>query len=156
MSPRLASRAEMGYTVSMKQLAEDIRNRTFERLYLLTGPEAYLRRRYMKALCEAAVPDNDTMNSTLYEGKDIREGEIIDQAETLPFFAEKRLIVVRGSGFFKSGGEALSDYCADLPEHLILVFDEDDVEYVTSGKIEFDRSDFDDDYSMKIVCFDKN
>ena len=35
-------------------------------------------------------------------------------------------------------------------------FDKDDIEYVTDGKVEFDRSDFDDDYSMKVICFDKN
>lgn len=35
-------------------------------------------------------------------------------------------------------------------------FDKDDVEYITEGKAEFDRSDFDDEYSMKVVCFDKN
>ena len=35
-------------------------------------------------------------------------------------------------------------------------FDKDDVEYVTDGKVEFDRSDFDDDYSMKVICFEKN
>jgi len=35
-------------------------------------------------------------------------------------------------------------------------FDEDDIEYVTDGKAEFDRADFDDEYSMKVICFDKN
>lgn len=35
-------------------------------------------------------------------------------------------------------------------------FDKDDVEYVKDDKVEFDRSDFDDDYSMKVLCFDKN
>ena len=34
-------------------------------------------------------------------------------------------------------------------------FDEDDIEYVTDGKVEYDRSDFDDDYSMKVLCFEK-
>ena len=35
-------------------------------------------------------------------------------------------------------------------------FDKDDVEYVSDGKVEFDRSDFDDEYSMKVICFEKN
>ncbi len=34
-------------------------------------------------------------------------------------------------------------------------FDEDDIEIVKEGKVEFDRSDFDDDYSMKVLCFEK-
>ena len=110
----------------MKQLAEDIKNRSFSKLYLLTGPEAYLRNRYLKALCDAVVPPDDTMNRIVYEGKDIREGEIIDQAETMPFFSERRLIVVRDSVFFKSGADALSDYCAELPDYLVLVFNEEE------------------------------
>ncbi len=32
-------------------------------------------------------------------------------------------------------------------------FDKDDIEYVTSGSVEFDRSDFDDEYSAKVICF---
>ncbi len=35
-------------------------------------------------------------------------------------------------------------------------FDKEDVEYVKAGKVEFDRADFDDEYSMKVLCFEKN
>ena len=35
-------------------------------------------------------------------------------------------------------------------------FDEEDVEYVKDGMVEFDRADFDDEYSMKVLCFEKN
>ena len=35
-------------------------------------------------------------------------------------------------------------------------FDEDDIEYVETGKVEFDRADFDDEYTMKVLCFEKN
>ncbi len=35
-------------------------------------------------------------------------------------------------------------------------FDKDDIEYTSENKVEFDRSDFDDEYSMKVICFDKN
>ena len=87
-----------------------------------------MRHRYLKALCDAVIPEDDTMNRSLYEGRDIREGEIIDQAETMPFFADRRLIVVRHSGFFKSGAESLSDYCSLIPDYLVLVFEEEEVD----------------------------
>ena len=35
-------------------------------------------------------------------------------------------------------------------------FDRDDVEYIAEGSAEFDRSDFDDEYSMKVLCFERN
>ena len=40
-------------------------------------------------------------------------------------------------------------------QSLLDYFDEDDIEYVTDGKVEFDRADFDDEYSMKVLCFEK-
>ena len=48
------------------------------------------------------------------------------------------------------------DIDLDSVDAFLDYFDKDDVEYVTDGKVEFDRSDFDDDYSMKVICFDKN
>ena len=35
-------------------------------------------------------------------------------------------------------------------------FDEEAVEYVENGEIEFDRADFDDGFTTKVICFDKN
>ena len=35
-------------------------------------------------------------------------------------------------------------------------FEKEDVEYPETDFVEFDRSDFDDDYSTKVICFDKN
>lgn len=40
------------------------------------------------------VPEGDTMNYRYFEGKNTNPKEIIDLAETLPFFAERRLIVL--------------------------------------------------------------
>ena len=42
------------------------------------------------------------MNFNRFEGKDINPKEVIDLAETLPFFAERRVILIENSGFFKS------------------------------------------------------
>ena len=44
------------------------------------------------------------MNCSRYEGKKTDIKEVIDLAETLPFFAERRLIVFEDTVFFKSGG----------------------------------------------------
>lgn len=35
-------------------------------------------------------------------------------------------------------------------------FDKDDIEVIKDGKAEFDRSDFDDDYTTKVLCFENN
>ncbi len=45
------------------------------------------------------IPEGDTMNYRYFEGKNTNPKEIIDLAETLPFFAERRLIVLENTGF---------------------------------------------------------
>ena len=69
---------------TMQRLVQDIKTGQFARVYLLYGEEAYLRKQYRDRLKEAIIGD-DTMNYHYYEGKNISTGEVIDQAETLPF-----------------------------------------------------------------------
>mgnify|MGYP001071682881 CR=1 FL=1 len=45
----------------MKMLMEDIKNKQFKNIYLLTGEEVYLRMQYRKKLKEALVEDGDTI-----------------------------------------------------------------------------------------------
>ena len=85
----------------MKSINEDIKSGTFKQAYLLYGEEAYLKKQYKDKITEAMFPDGDRMNYAYYEGKGINPGELIDLAETMPFFAERRLIVVENSGFLK-------------------------------------------------------
>ena len=44
------------------------------------------------------VAEDDTMNFSSFEGNDINQKEIIDLAETLPFFADRRMILIEDSG----------------------------------------------------------
>lgn len=105
----------------MKTLNEHIKNGTFQKVYLITGPEDYLRKQYRDRIKDAITGD-DTFNYNYYEGKGIDVNGIIDMSETLPFFAEKRLIVVENSGFFSSSQDALSTYMAQIPESTCIVF----------------------------------
>ena len=86
----------------MKMIENDINNNELKQTYLLYGEERYLIRQYKDKLKKAIMGDGDSMNLSEFEGKDIEQKEIIDIAETMPFFAERRLIVVENSGFFKS------------------------------------------------------
>lgn len=111
----------------MQRLLQDIKTAQFNHIYLLYGEEAYLRKQYRDRLKEAII-GNDTMNYHYYEGKDITLPEIIDLAETMPFFAERRLIVMENSGLFKSGGEALAEYLGNPSETAYFIFVETEVD----------------------------
>lgn len=112
----------------MKSLNEDIKTGNLKGAYLLFGEEAYLKKQYKRRLKEAVLPDEDQMNYAFYEGKGINPAELIDLAETMPFFAERRLIVVENSGFFKSAVPELADYIRTIPETACFLFIENEVD----------------------------
>lgn len=111
----------------MQRLNEDIKTGQLKNLYLLYGEEAYLRRQYKDRLKNAIIGD-DTMNYHYFEGKDVSVGEVIDLAETMPFFADKRLIVLENSGLFKSSGEQLAEYLTNQAESTTFLLVEQEVD----------------------------
>lgn len=112
----------------MKSLNEDLKTGKFKQIYLLYGAEAYLKKQYKDRFIKAMLPDGDTMNYAYYEGKNTDIKEVIDLAETLPFFAERRLIVFEDTGFFKNSGADLADYISDMPATTYFIFIESEVD----------------------------
>ncbi len=112
----------------MRTIDEDIKNQTFRTAYLLYGEEAYLKNQYKDKLKAALWQEGDTMNAAFYQGRNTNPKELIDLAETMPFFADHRLILVEDSGFFKSGAEDLAEYMEHIPQTTTFVFSETDVD----------------------------
>ena len=112
----------------MKTLEEDIRSGKFKQVYLLYGEEAYLKKLYKNRLKNAIVNPEDTINLNRYEGKGISIPAVIDQAETMPFFADYRLILMEETGFFKSASQELADYLPTMPGETIVLFVETEVD----------------------------
>lgn len=111
----------------MQTLNQDIRDHAFKPVYLLFGEETFLKNSYKKRLQEAIVGD-DVMNFSRFEGKGTDTDELIRLADTMPFFAERRLILVEDSGFFKNATEALVQYLPSMPETTCLMFVESEVD----------------------------
>ena len=112
----------------MKSLNEDIKTGNFKPVYLLYGEEAYLKKQYRDRITKAIFPDGDTVNYAYYEGKGINPGELIDLAETMPFFADRRLIVIENSGFFKNASPELADYIKTMPDTACFLFVENEAD----------------------------
>lgn len=111
----------------MQTLHQDIKTGEFKQIYLLYGEEAFLKNSYKNRLKEAIIGD-DTMNFARFEGKGLDVDELIRLADTMPFFAERRLILVEDSGFFKSASDALVQYLPSMPDTTILLFVETEVD----------------------------
>ena len=112
----------------MKSILEDIKTQNFKQAYLLYGEEAYLKHQYKNKLKNALLPEDDTMNFSRFEGKGTEIPKVIDLAETMPFFADRRVILLENTGFFKNKADALADYMGSLPDYLVLIFVEEEVD----------------------------
>lgn len=112
----------------MKTIDEDIKNKTYRQSYLLCGEEVYLKKQYRDKLITAMTIEGDSMNFSSFEGKGTNPGELVDLAETLPFFAERRVILVEDSGFFKTSCDVIADYLPDMNGTTHFIFVETEVD----------------------------
>ena len=112
----------------MKTIDEDIKTGQFKKVYLLYGEEDYLKKQYRDKLTKALMNEGDQMNLAKYEGKDVSVEEVISFADTMPFFADRRVVLVADSGFFKSSQEVLAEYITRIPETTCMVFVESEVD----------------------------
>lgn len=111
----------------MQVLNQDLKDRTFRPVYLLYGEEMFLKKSYKNRLKEAIAGD-DTMNYHYFEGKGLDVEEIISLADTMPFFGERRLILLEDSGFFKNAADRLVSYLPSMPDTTCMVFVESEVD----------------------------
>lgn len=111
----------------MKTIKEDIKKKEYKRAYLLYGTESYLKKLYKDKLKEAVLAGADAMNLLECSGKGIDEKEVIAFADTMPFFADYRLVILERTGWFKSAS-GFADYISQIPDSAVLVFVEDEVD----------------------------
>ena len=95
-----------------KLLNKELREGRFRRTYLLCGEQAYLRIQNRDRVRAALLGDGDEMNVSVYTGMDVTAREVIDQAQTLPFFADRRVIILENSVFFSKKASVESDALA--------------------------------------------
>ena len=107
----------------MQRLNQDIKQHTFQRVYCLYGEEEYLKRSYKNRLIEA-ISGEDTMNVSRFSEKEAEITAIIEAAETMPFFADYRLVDIENSGLFKREADKLVEYLDSVPETTVIIFGE--------------------------------
>ncbi len=112
----------------MEKLAAEIKNKDFKRVYLFYGEEKYLIRQYQSRLTDAVLGENAGMNLSVFEGKNADPKEVMSQAQTMPFFADYRVILVQESGFYKKTPEGMAEYLSEIPDTAILLFVESEVD----------------------------
>lgn len=112
----------------MNQIEQDIKNKQFHNFYLLYGEEDYLKNKYANLLINSIVENKDSMNYSYYEDRDIDSNDVIGTAITLPFFADKRIIHIKNSNWFKSPNEDFNNYLSEICDSTIFIFVENTVD----------------------------
>ncbi len=111
----------------MKVIKEHIKTGNFKKFYLLYGSEDYLKKLYRDKLKAGILQDGGDMNFSYFEGKDVEPKRVYEAAQTLPFFSDKRLIVIENSGLFKAQSE-LSELLNETPETTVVIFVETEID----------------------------
>ena len=127
-------------TLSEDLLKKAIKNKDIGSLYLFYGPEEYLKRNYTDYIETNLLAEAfKLLNKVVLEGK-TTPSDIIDNCETMPVFSEKRMVVVKNSGLFKSKKKAeekgkkgksedeLAQFLQNVPEHACLIFIETEID----------------------------
>jgi DNA polymerase III subunit delta len=99
-------------------------------LYYLYGDEPYLIDRGVKRLLARTVsPEFRDFNLNVYYGKECKGEEIVSAAQTMPMFAEWRVVLVKRSGELPAPAlETLTGYLADPSPSTCLIFEGDKID----------------------------
>lgn len=112
----------------MKNINHDIETKEIKRFYLLFGTEDYLKRQYKDKLVNALVDAQDNMNLNYFEGNGIHIQNVLDIGNTLPFFAENRVLVLENSGLLKKTPEDFEKHLEVFPDSTFMIFVEKEVD----------------------------
>lgn len=96
--------------------------------YLLFGEEPYLLQKEVEKIIDANVTFEKEMNTSIFDVSKTNMEEIITAAQTIPFFSEKKVLVLQQCLFLSASKdsainlELLEEYMASPNETTIMVF----------------------------------
>lgn len=97
-SEMAAKQAKIDFAAEQRQFNETLRSGDLRRVYLLCGEQAYLRLQNRDKLVKTLMGDGDAMNLSRFTGSEVTARELIETAQTLPFFADRRVLVLENTG----------------------------------------------------------
>ncbi|MDD3653925.1 MAG: DNA polymerase III subunit delta [Desulfotomaculaceae bacterium] len=92
------------------ELLNSLKRGVVSPVYIFYGEETYLREQAVFHFKEFLVHDGaSSLNYDLMDGEAVTPADIVARAETVPFFSDKRLVVVRNAALFKVSRQAAGD-----------------------------------------------
>lgn len=140
----------------MGAVSNSINTKEYKSLYLLYGEEAYLRNFYKNALKKALVNEGDNLNYSYFEGNGTNPDEVAGMILTMPFMAEKRVVIVENSGWLApaKGQDSEDDHSSSKTQRLLEAMNEisEDVVFILVEEKADKRSKLFKTISSKGIC----
>ena len=120
---------------SFTVLKQQLKSGKIGNLYLFFGEEVFVKDTYTKYMLGLVPEDGfSDFNRILLDGK-TADQKIDDAIDAFPVMSEKKVILVKDSGIFKTraeGGEEMREFWLErlkrLPDFVILIFDEQEAD----------------------------
>ena len=107
-----------------KELMQALKDGKLQGAYLFEGPEEHIKASALAEIRKTLLPEGlEELNETVLEAP--ATDALISAAETLPFLADKRLVIVKEHPSLTGRGEGddrLTDYIGKVPESCVLIF----------------------------------
>ena len=115
----------------MEAIRTMIKTGEMNKLMLFYGPEAYMLDFYLNKSVETIIGDGDrTMNYDLFTEKKTDLDSIRDSLETMPFFADRRVVVLKNLDLLGKNkiSNDLAELLKDMPESTFLIIADKEVD----------------------------
>jgi DNA polymerase-3 subunit delta len=134
-------------------LEKEIKKNSIKNSYIFCGQDEELIKEGIKLLIKPFVQDTETdLNYIKFDGNKLNTEELINACETMPFFGEKKVVLVYRAGFLADKTDSantnifnqIKEYMKNIPPYTILI-----IYYVLSDKRETPKK------NKKIMSLDK-
>ncbi|MBQ6274660.1 MAG: DNA polymerase III subunit delta [Oscillospiraceae bacterium] len=107
-----------------------------EKLYLLWGPEDYLREHYLSQLKKLCLPDGEeSFSFKRLNGPELDPRELEQAVDAVPFLSERSFVELRGVDLNRlKEGERILSVLSDIPDYCTVVFVQS-AEFEPDGRI---------------------
>jgi DNA polymerase III subunit delta len=85
--------------LTVDALKKNIKNKQTSPIYLIWGTELYLAEEAVRTISSLLAPDERDFNLSIHNLDEISVQEVMEDAETMPFLGERRIVVMKNAVF---------------------------------------------------------
>ena len=125
----------MARLAEYKRLFEEVRKGALKPVYLLHGPEEYMKREFVRELVHAALPEAERpFHLDIIHGDQFDPQEMADRLQSFPLFSSRRVVILRNfEALSVANRERMVELVGAVPPSLTLVIESGDEKLETAA-----------------------